>query len=155
MQRVSAQSLPSPACFSSTHCQGLTASIYFQHHCKLIRKTFFSFLCAYSRWAISNACPAAAVLLTPISILKPHLSRPCSFQEGSIATWVPKSDELPIQNISQVCLPANCYPMSELGTAVGWYQGTRMAVPRTQNCAVFMGSRQLTEDRGKNFRNLC
>lgn len=53
-------------------------------------------------------------------------------------------------------LPASFYPVSELGTALRWCQRTLMAVPQTQNCADFMGSRQLTEDRedrGKTLRS--
>lgn len=87
MKCVAAQSLPSLACFCS---QGLTASICFQHHCT--SKMFFSFLCAYNRWAISNGCQVAAALLTAMSIFKPHLCCPGSFQEESIATFSGKEE---------------------------------------------------------------
>lgn len=92
MKCVAAQSLSSPACFSSTHCKGLTASICFQHQCKCTSKKLFLFLCVYSRRAISNGCQVAAALLTARSIFKLHLSCPGSFQEESIATSSSKKE---------------------------------------------------------------
>lgn len=87
-----AQFLPSHACFSSTHSQGVPQLPFtFSTPASLLQsKKFFSFFCACSRRASSIRCQVPALLLTTISTLKPHLSHPGSFQEEFVATFSTK-----------------------------------------------------------------